>query len=33
MAKIRENAVVIVFEAPSKKYADALQSAVRFPHS
>ena len=31
MAKVRGNAVVIVFEAPSKEYADALQSAVRFP--
>jgi hypothetical protein len=33
MAKVRGNAVVIVFEAPSKEYADALQSAVRFPLS
>jgi hypothetical protein len=31
MAKIRGNFVAIVFEAPSKEYADALQSAVRFP--
>ncbi len=31
MAKARGNAVIIVFEAPSKAYADALQSAVRIP--
>ena len=30
MARVRGNAVVIVFESPSKEYADALQSAVRF---
>ncbi len=31
MARNRGNFVAIVFEAPSKEYADALQSAVRFP--
>jgi hypothetical protein len=31
MVKVRGKFVVIVFEAPSKEYADALQSAVRFP--
>jgi len=31
MARIRANFVAIVFEAPSKDSADALQSAVRFP--
>ncbi len=31
MARIRRNYLAIVFEAPSKEYAETLYSAIRFP--
>jgi hypothetical protein len=33
MVRVRGDAVVIVFESPSKEYAAALLSAVRLPLS